>query len=394
MRLREQKLRDLGGLSLEMYRRDQFREDLLLERCAELIGLEARIHELDTLLGSARPAPGGSRSRPLRLRRAAAVGLPLLRELRPAGRCRGGREAPGERLRPHPVARAATRPCAAEPGVLPGVRRPARPRAAGRAARTRTSAGIGQRHGWAGPWVVPALLGLVIAVLGTGAAIAISSDGEEPSAISTATGGSLTVTNDGSDADRARADRARRRRRHRDDDGTEADDHPEAAGEPGGDRLAPRPARLDDRAPLAPAGERARARQTPRRLRRDAAASAASASSTPARYASLHPGYYVIFTGVFDSRGGGGERAPASAGRLATARRTSARSSRSRARGVGIRRAGQTRSERLGGGTDSFARAENYCERLCNSTGCPYTRCRPPRRNLIFGLCTGQNRER
>ena len=62
----------------------------------------------------------------------------------------------------------------------------------------RTSAGIGQRNGGAAPWVVPALLGLVIAVLGTGAAIAISNDGAEPSAISTATGGSLTVTNDGS----------------------------------------------------------------------------------------------------------------------------------------------------------------------------------------------------
>jgi hypothetical protein len=36
-----------------MYRRDRFREDLLLERCAELIGLEARIHELDLLLGGA-----------------------------------------------------------------------------------------------------------------------------------------------------------------------------------------------------------------------------------------------------------------------------------------------------------------------------------------------------
>jgi transposase len=58
LRLREQKLRDLGGLSLEMYRRDSFREDLLLERCAELIGLEARIHELDVLLGAARHASG------------------------------------------------------------------------------------------------------------------------------------------------------------------------------------------------------------------------------------------------------------------------------------------------------------------------------------------------
>lgn len=57
MRLREQKLRDLGGLSLEMYRRDHFREDLLLERCAELIGLEARIHELDVLLGAVERAP-------------------------------------------------------------------------------------------------------------------------------------------------------------------------------------------------------------------------------------------------------------------------------------------------------------------------------------------------
>lgn len=62
LRLREQKLRDLGGLSLEMYRRDRFREDLLLERCAELIGLEARIHELEVFLGAARPAAGAPRS--------------------------------------------------------------------------------------------------------------------------------------------------------------------------------------------------------------------------------------------------------------------------------------------------------------------------------------------
>lgn len=58
MRLREQRLRDLGGLALEMYRRDRFRENLLLERCAELIGLEARIHELDALLGGPRARRG------------------------------------------------------------------------------------------------------------------------------------------------------------------------------------------------------------------------------------------------------------------------------------------------------------------------------------------------
>jgi hypothetical protein len=75
--LREQKLRDLGGLALEMYRRDQFREDLLLERCAELIGLEARIHELDVLLGAVRPAHlsgGGGAPRTTRCQ----CGAPLL----------------------------------------------------------------------------------------------------------------------------------------------------------------------------------------------------------------------------------------------------------------------------------------------------------------------------
>jgi cell division septation protein DedD len=61
-------------------------------------------------------------------------------------------------------------------------------------AAARASTTVSGRHDWAGAWVVPALLGLVIAVLGTGAAIAISGDGEEESAISTATGGSLTVT--------------------------------------------------------------------------------------------------------------------------------------------------------------------------------------------------------
>jgi hypothetical protein len=62
LEMREERLRDLGGLALEMYRRDRFREDLLLERCAELIGLEARVQELDTFLGRT-PAPAeGQRS--------------------------------------------------------------------------------------------------------------------------------------------------------------------------------------------------------------------------------------------------------------------------------------------------------------------------------------------
>jgi hypothetical protein len=53
IRAREDRLRDLGGLMLEMYRRDQFRQDLLIERCAELIALDDRLQELDTLLVAA-----------------------------------------------------------------------------------------------------------------------------------------------------------------------------------------------------------------------------------------------------------------------------------------------------------------------------------------------------
>jgi hypothetical protein len=53
LRVREERLRDLGGLMLEMFRRDQFRQDLLVERCDELLALDERLHELDTLLAAA-----------------------------------------------------------------------------------------------------------------------------------------------------------------------------------------------------------------------------------------------------------------------------------------------------------------------------------------------------
>ena len=69
LKAREQRIRDLGGLMLEMYRRDQFRQDLVLDRCAELVALEDRIAEIDALLSTAlslrhRPAARceGSRS--------------------------------------------------------------------------------------------------------------------------------------------------------------------------------------------------------------------------------------------------------------------------------------------------------------------------------------------
>ena len=50
LRAREERLRDLGGLTVEMYRRRAWREDLLHERCAEVIGIDARLAEIDELL--------------------------------------------------------------------------------------------------------------------------------------------------------------------------------------------------------------------------------------------------------------------------------------------------------------------------------------------------------
>jgi hypothetical protein len=50
IKTRDDKLRDLGGLTVEMYRRSSWRDDLLQERCAEVIGIDARLAEIDELL--------------------------------------------------------------------------------------------------------------------------------------------------------------------------------------------------------------------------------------------------------------------------------------------------------------------------------------------------------
>ena len=56
--LREERLRDLGGLTLEMYRRDHFSPELIVERCSELVAIEARVSEIDALLARARGLRG------------------------------------------------------------------------------------------------------------------------------------------------------------------------------------------------------------------------------------------------------------------------------------------------------------------------------------------------
>lgn len=53
--VREERLRDLGGVVLEMYRQDAFREGLLIELCAEISAIEERLRELDMLLDARRP---------------------------------------------------------------------------------------------------------------------------------------------------------------------------------------------------------------------------------------------------------------------------------------------------------------------------------------------------
>lgn len=55
---RERRIRDLGGLVLEMYRQDQFRQDVVYEQAAEIVSLEERMRELDRLL-AARTQRGG-----------------------------------------------------------------------------------------------------------------------------------------------------------------------------------------------------------------------------------------------------------------------------------------------------------------------------------------------
>jgi hypothetical protein len=52
---REERIRDLGGVVLEMYRQDAFRESLLYELCAEVAAMENRLRELDLLLDARRP---------------------------------------------------------------------------------------------------------------------------------------------------------------------------------------------------------------------------------------------------------------------------------------------------------------------------------------------------
>ena len=51
-RRREIELRDVGGLTVEMVRRDRMKPDLLVSRANEVLALEGRMHEVDSLLAA------------------------------------------------------------------------------------------------------------------------------------------------------------------------------------------------------------------------------------------------------------------------------------------------------------------------------------------------------
>lgn len=54
---REDALGELGGLLVEMYRRGSFRDDLLAERAAAIVGIDGRLAEIEALLHRGRRVP-------------------------------------------------------------------------------------------------------------------------------------------------------------------------------------------------------------------------------------------------------------------------------------------------------------------------------------------------
>jgi hypothetical protein len=127
LRFREERLRDLGGLLLEMFRRDRFREDLVRERCEELLEIDDHLAGLDSLLGISWTLPeparcacgaplaeqakfcaGCGRSVAEAARQCTACGSALTADAAFCGRC-------GVRT----DARAAVRPAEAAPDVEP-----------------------------------------------------------------------------------------------------------------------------------------------------------------------------------------------------------------------------------------------------------------------------------
>jgi hypothetical protein len=57
LKARADALTELGGLLVEMYRRGSLRDDLLSERAAAIVGIDARLAEIEALLHAGRQVP-------------------------------------------------------------------------------------------------------------------------------------------------------------------------------------------------------------------------------------------------------------------------------------------------------------------------------------------------
>jgi hypothetical protein len=57
LKARAQAVSELGGLAVELYRRGGFRDDLLAERCSVIVGIDARLAEIEELLHTRRNVP-------------------------------------------------------------------------------------------------------------------------------------------------------------------------------------------------------------------------------------------------------------------------------------------------------------------------------------------------
>jgi rubrerythrin len=52
LHVREERIHALGGIVLEMYRQDDFRQDVLHDQAAAIVALEERVREVDRLLAA------------------------------------------------------------------------------------------------------------------------------------------------------------------------------------------------------------------------------------------------------------------------------------------------------------------------------------------------------
>jgi len=100
----------VGGLTVEMVRRDRFRPELLIERAGDVLAVEDRMRELDGLLLAVTAAPHGTRTVQL-----CTCGAPLLPGAHFCSHC--GRPASG--VRPVTTCTHCGGPLAAETNFCP-----------------------------------------------------------------------------------------------------------------------------------------------------------------------------------------------------------------------------------------------------------------------------------